>query len=344
MTVAAGLLRDTIPPLALANRYGVGLLIELLDRVAAASHAAATGAVLAATGPDDCDDGLSVTSEMSSNSVASSVASSAVGAAAGAAHCSISALHRTARAGLRGYLAAVVAVLGTTNALLDRAGVEHGAAAQLALGCDISHALKQVVPMLAALAVPEDCTSEDVVTSLRALALLQQATARIPLSTEAAWHQSADARDELETFLRFALATYGAGALKCLRMLKPLLRPSGFGGKLRLSPRRVEAPRPARLWADEDVEAFERLAGIDADIDLVRHELRSAAFRPGYVLSICQRRRSVVLALRGTCHPLDFLTDLVAEPAPLAALGQVRVGGLAFTRYCHYQYCMVYGI
>jgi hypothetical protein len=43
-----------------------------------------------------------------------------------------------------------------------------------------------------------------------------------------------------------------------------------------------------------------------------------------YVLCLCRRHRAVVLTLRGTCHPIDFLTDLAAEPAPFEALGQVR--------------------
>jgi hypothetical protein len=256
MACVAGLLRDAIPPLTLAHRYGVGLVLTLLNHAKVASHA--TVASLAGEA-EDADDAGSVSSYRSSVSVVSAVAASVTSTAEGAAHCSITAVHRTTCAGLRIYLFAATALLGLTDALLERAGVQHGTSARLALGHDASRALRQAGRLLASLALPSDFSFEDLVTSLRALALLQQATIRIPSPTDVPWRQSAEERDELATYLRFALAAYGASGARLIRMIKPLLRPSGTGAKIFL--REMAGEGSARAHARGSEVAREQAPG-----------------------------------------------------------------------------------
>ena len=52
--------------------------------------------------------------------------------------------------------------------------------------------------------------------------------------------------------------------------------------------------------------------------NVVSTDFEGGLFMPGYVLSIDEIEQSIVLAVRGTIWPHDFLTDLVCEAELLA--------------------------
>ena len=236
------------------------------------------------------------------------------------AHGAIAVAHKSARAGIACWVVLTSAAMGGAQQLLQLGGkligVQGGVCARLVLGKDGSKALRQVRDSLARLGgFPEGMRLEDLVASMRALALLQSATERLPVEVgleSGIACQAPKMREELGVYLRFALATYGLNILTFIRVLKPMLSPSQH--------QRLKQMDSA---AASDREAIARLTDINVVSDLLQCELRSAAFRPAFLLAVCHARRSLVLALRGTWHPTDLITDLVAEPAPLSAFGQV---------------------
>jgi hypothetical protein len=98
---------------------------------------------------------------------------------------------------------------------------------------------------------------------------------------------------DVERFVRYACASYGHVPLKFLGLL-----PMGS--------------------APTDDSAFVLLSGCH---DIVLSHWRDALFAPGYVLAFDHANCTLVLTIRGSLFPVDFLTDLLCEAMPCELLG-----------------------
>ena len=304
MACVLGLVKDSVQCAATANRLTVHILIAVLDSLADRAHAVAGDSL----GDGDFSDCASVSGVSTTASLAE-----------GAAHRTIDGLHHTTRAGLHGYQQLACGTLDKASGLMERAGVRGGVSTRLAFGRDTSKALRLIQANYADMIakIPDDLRLEDLVSAGHALALLQSATARRPVAAgwaEDAHDESEEERQLLADYLGWSMATYGKKMVELAATLRP------FGRAFGLSKPSVHS-EPRRPPPSDDLDAIARQTGVDVDHDLIRCELRSAAFRPAYLLGANRRRRSLVLAVRGTWHPIDLLTDLDCRPVALAALG-----------------------
>ncbi|GMH70514.1 hypothetical protein TrRE_jg11262 [Triparma retinervis] len=118
-------------------------------------------------------------------------------------------------------------------------------------------------------------------------------------------------RHDTSRYIRHALGTYGEKGLKFLGIL-PYASTSS------------------------NIEGYMRLTNTLSRGSIVSTDFEGALFQPGYVLSVDEGERAVVLAVRGTIWPHDFLTDLVckAEELPRGFAG-VGGGGEGAAQHAH---------
>lgn len=304
MACVLGLVKDGVQCAATANRLTVHILMAVLDSLADRAHTVAGNSL----GDGEFSDCGSV-----------SGASTTASLAEGAVHRTIDKLHHTTRVGLHSYKTVACGTLDKASGLMEKAGVRGGVSTRLAFGRDTSKALRLIQANYADMIakIPDDLSLEDLVSAGHALALLQSATARRPVAAgwaEDAHGESEEERQLLTDYLGWSMATYGKRMVELAATLRPFGRAFGLSKPAAHSEKRRPPP-------SDDLDAIARQTGIDVDRDLIRCELRSAAFRPAYLLGTNQRRRSLVLAVRGTWHPIDLLTDLDCRPVGVAALG-----------------------
>ena len=81
--------------------------------------------------------------------------------------------------------------------------------------------------------------------------------------------------------------------------------------------------------ATSNIEAFLQLSRIPTSLDVISSDFEGGLYSPGFVLSINQAGEAIVLAVRGTLMPHDFLTDLVcySEKLPSEFHGQEGAEG-----------------
>ena len=71
--------------------------------------------------------------------------------------------------------------------------------------------------------------------------------------------------------------------------------------------------------ATTNIEAFLQLSNVPSSLDVISSDFEGELYSPGYVLSVNQPDEAIVLAVRGTLMPHDFLTDLVCYSEKLPA-------------------------
>ncbi|GMI46354.1 hypothetical protein TrCOL_g387 [Triparma columacea] len=107
-------------------------------------------------------------------------------------------------------------------------------------------------------------------------------------------------RHGISLYIRHALGTYGEKGLKFLGVLP-------------------------YASASSNIEGYMKLTNMKVRGNVISTDFEGGLFMPGYVLSIDEIEQSIVLAVRGTIWPHDFLTDLVCE-AELLPKGFAGVG------------------
>ncbi|GMH79971.1 hypothetical protein TL16_g08343 [Triparma laevis f. inornata] len=105
----------------------------------------------------------------------------------------------------------------------------------------------------------------------------------------------------LTLHIRFSLGTYGEKGLKFLGILP-------YGS------------------ATNNNEAFLRLTNIQSSLDIISTDFEGSLYSPGYVLSVDRDSKSIILAVRGTIWPHDFLTDLICVDESLEGGGSAHSG------------------
>ncbi|GMH68144.1 hypothetical protein TrST_g11442 [Triparma strigata] len=108
-------------------------------------------------------------------------------------------------------------------------------------------------------------------------------------------------QQDITKYIRFALGTYGEKGLKFLGIIP-------YGS------------------ATSNNESFLRLSNIESALDIISTDFEGGLYSPGYVLSVDRDSKSVVLAVRGTIWPHDFLTDLICIDEELPCGGSAHSG------------------
>lgn len=300
MACVLGLVKDVLPALSTVNRYGCALLAAALDGAADRAHRLAARTLGDGEALDDCE---------------------SVSGASTVACYTESAVHRLIDsvgimiAGLQAWKVISCGMIQGVADLLERRGVRGGVSIRLALGREASKALRlarQTVSEFVS-GIPEELGCEDLIGAGRALALLQAATARKPVAAQDEMRLQLDGGDDgelqvLAEYLGWALATYGRRGTLLWRALEAV----GATGR---TPPSTQPP-------EDDAEAIRRLTDCNEEEDVLVSELHSCAFRPAFLLGVHRSRRTLVLSLRGSWHPVDLLTDLDCKPVAVDLLGQ----------------------
>jgi len=101
-----------------------------------------------------------------------------------------------------------------------------------------------------------------------------------------------DMPKDVADYVGFALGTYGEKGLKFLSIIP-------YGS------------------ATSNIEAFLQLSRVPSSLDVISSDFEGGLYSPGFVLSVNRADEAVVLAVRGTLMPHDFLTDLICHEEKL---------------------------
>jgi hypothetical protein len=102
--------------------------------------------------------------------------------------------------------------------------------------------------------------------------------------------------EEITKFVKFAVGTYGQASLKFLGVIP-------YGS------------------ASTNEQAAALCSGISSPKKIIRARWDGSLYLPGYFLSIIEDEAIIVLAIRGTLWPQDFLTDLICQSSKCVILG-----------------------
>lgn len=226
----------------------------------------------------------------------------------------LDAAHQGAQAGHELAHSLTTRTLQAAKAELDLRGAREGQLLQLAVGEEAAEALVMVHGVVQNFAGPlVDVPFPELLTAARAWAAAQRATAQLRGEGVAEDTQGPyDGTDtaELERWLRFSCATFGA---ECL------------GGMVQDMPGFIHAVATTRTLREHGATAGElalACAGLGGRLQVVEFQRsRRTLFEPGYLVCLDHDRTCVVVALRGTSSAADALADLVCEAE------EVELGG-----------------
>ncbi len=105
-----------------------------------------------------------------------------------------------------------------------------------------------------------------------------------------------DCSADISRWVMFAVGTYGQMGLKFLGIIP-------YGS------------------VASDTQALAYCAGLESTADILVSDFQGALYLPGYVVCLDRERKAIVVAVRGSIQPWDFLSDLVCEPEPVSLLG-----------------------
>uniref|UniRef100_A0A7S2SED5 sn-1-specific diacylglycerol lipase n=1 Tax=Mucochytrium quahogii TaxID=96639 RepID=A0A7S2SED5_9STRA len=143
------------------------------------------------------------------------------------------------------------------------------------------------------------------VHSIRALEKYQKGTSRhlasdvIYGSEESKIFADIDCCEDIAAYVMFAIAPYGQKALKFLSIIP-------YGS------------------VTSDVQGAAYVTGLESTKSVILSEWEGGLFHPGYVLVVDETRKTIVLSVRGSIMPQDFLTDLICTSCKVKLIDNIE--------------------